>query len=299
MKKKISIIISLILVLALVAGCQQKQDGDKKLSIGSKALTENAIVAEMYAQVLEDEGFIIERKFKLGTPVILQQAMEKEEVDLYPEYTGTALMTILKKEPVAQDDKVYRIVKTEYKHKYNFDWLDQAPLNNTHAIVVRRETADKYNLSILSDLSKVADEFVIGAKPEFIERADGLKGLQKVYGGFEFKDVKTYEPALRYKALTNKEIDATVAFTTDGQIKKNNLIVLEDDKQLWPPYHIAPVVRGGILEKYPEIQDRLNEVSVLLTDEAAQELNWKVEGEKEEIEDVAKEFLLKKDLLEK
>lgn len=296
--KKLFILLLISFLIAGFIGCTKNQ-ADKKIDIGSKNLTENILIAEMYSLVLEYNGFEVEEKFALGTPTILHQSILNDEIDIYPEYTGTALMQILKKKPMTDDKKVYTTVKSLYKKDFNLIWLKQAPLNNTHAIVVRKDTKEKYNLENLTDLSKVADEFVIGAKPEFIQREDGLKALQKVYGGFEFKDVKAYNPGLRYKALVNNEIDTTVAFSTDGQIDVYNLAVLKDDKKVWPPYHIAPVVRENILEKYPEINELLNEVTKHLTDETMQQLNWKVDGEKMEYEEVARDFLTKKGLIER
>lgn len=298
LKKIVSILNIFLLFSSLLTGCSS-QNSTKEISIGSKNFTESFLTAEMYALTLEEAGFKVNRKFNLGTTAIAQQALQNNDIDLYPEYTGTALMDVFKNQPLYDADKVYESIKKQYKEKYKLDILTQSPLNNTQAIAVSKEIAEKYNLKTLSDLASNGKNIVLGCPPEFKQRQDGVAGLKKVYGNFHFKDVKSYDIGLRYVALTNKEIDATVAFTTDGQIKAYNLVVLEDDKHLWPPYHIVPVIRETVLKENSEIEQALNKVNALLTNQAMQELNWKVDGDKKEYADVAKEFLINNKIIEK
>lgn len=267
-----------------------------KIVVGSKNFTESKLTAEMYTQALENAGFTVERKFDLGTVDIAQAAIVKGDIGLYPEYTGTALLNVLKQTKDSNDPKaVYDKVAAGYLSQFKLVVLNPAPMNDTNGIAVTKAVADKYNLKTLSDLSKVADQLRFAAIPDFIgprSDTDGLGSLQKTYGGFKFKDTKSYEIGLRYQALLNNQADAVVAFSTDGEIAGYNLVLLEDDKQNFPPYQFAPVVRQDVLDTNPTIKDVLNAVSAKVTTAKISALNWKVDGpEKQEVQDVAKAFL--------
>jgi osmoprotectant transport system substrate-binding protein len=273
-----------------------------KIVVGSKNFTESKLTAEMYAQALENAGFTVERKFDLGTVDIAQAAIVKGDIGLYPEYTGTALLNVLKQTKDSNDPKaVYDKVAAGYLSQFKLVVLNPAPMNDTNGIAVTKAVADKYNLKTLSDLSKVADQLRFAAIPDFIgprSDTDGLGSLQKTYGGFKFKDTKSYEIGLRYQALLNNQADAVVAFSTDGEIAGYNLVLLEDDKQNFPPYQFAPVVRQDVLEANPTIKDVLNAVSAKVTTPKISALNWKVDGpEKQEVQDVAKDFLKSEGLI--
>jgi osmoprotectant transport system substrate-binding protein len=273
-----------------------------KIVVGSKNFTESKLTAEMYAQALENAGFTVERKFDLGTVDIAQAAIVKGDIGLYPEYTGTALLNVLKQTKDSNDPKaVYDKVATGYLSQFKLVVLNPAPMNDTNGIAVTKAIADKYNLKTLSDLSKVANQLRFAAIPDFIgprSDTDGLGSLQKTYGGFVFKDTKSYEIGLRYQALLNNQADAVVAFSTDGEIAGYNLVLLEDDKQNFPPYQFAPVVRQDVLEANPTIKDILNAVSAKVTTAKISALNWKVDGpEKQEVQDVAKAFLKSEGLI--
>jgi osmoprotectant transport system substrate-binding protein len=270
--------------------------------VGSKNFTESILTSEMYAQALEAAGFKVVRKFDLGTVDIAQAALVKGDISLYPEYTGTALLNVLKEPKDSNDPKaVYDKVAADYLSKFNLVVLDPAPMNDTNGIAVTKAVADKYNLKTLSDLSKVADQLRFAAIPDFIgprSDTDGLGSLQKTYGGFQFKDVKSYEIGLRYQALLNNQADAVVAFSTDGEISGYGLVLLQDDKQNFPPYQFAPVVRKDVLDANPKIKDVLNAVSAKVTTEKISALNWKVDGpDKQEAQDVARAFLQSEGIL--
>jgi osmoprotectant transport system substrate-binding protein len=262
------------------------------IKVGSKNFTEQYILGELYAQALEAAGYPVERKLNLGGTLVAFEALKSGEIDLYPEYTGTALMDVLKGEPQSDGDAVYEAVKKGYKEKWNIDVLNKTEFNNTYVLVTTKEVAEKHNLKTMSDLATKAPELKFALIPEFGERADGLPGLQKTYGGYQFKSAKLFDIGLKYKALTSGQVDVTIGFGTDGQIAGYNLVTLEDDKHFWPPYHVAPQVRGELLQKNPEVAEILNKVNALLTSEVMAGLNWKVDGEdKEEPAAVAKEFL--------
>lgn len=276
-----------------------KTGQDLTIKIGSKDFTEEFIVAELYAQVLEAAGFKVDRLMDLGGTPVVQAAIERGDIDLYPEYTSTALLTVLKEKPVQDPKQVYARVKIGYEQQFHLTWLNPSPFNDTQALAVTRDTAALSGIHTFSDLAKKAPQFVLGGPAEFLEREDGLKGLQQAYGGFEFKDVRQLGTgSLRYQALLNGQIDVVVAFSTDGQIQGQNLVLLQDDKHFYPEYNVAPVVRMDTLQKNPKVADALNRLSPLLTTSVMSSLNWQVDGpEKKEPAAVAREFLKQQGLV--
>ncbi|NER79178.1 MAG: quaternary ammonium transporter [Leptolyngbya sp. SIO1D8] len=281
-----------------IAACTGTTSSGNVIKIGSKDFTEQLILGEVYALVLEDAGFTVERKLNLGGTPVAQAALESGEIDLYPEYTGTGLLTVLK-EPVNSDPTaVYETVSTQYKENFNLVWLEPAPMNNTQALAMTQERATELGITTISEMAAQASDLILIGPPEFEVREDGLPGLKVAYGDFQFKAYKAVDPGLRYKGLVDGEADVAVAFGTDGEISAFNLVVLEDDKVLFPPYQVAPVVRQELLEANPELADILNELSPLITDETMQALNYQVSGEEQEPEDVARAFLVESGWLE-
>ena len=294
-KRALLLTLVVVLLVPLMAGCG---GGQKEITIGSKDFAEQYVLAEMYALLLEDAGFNVERKLGLaGTPVA-QAALVNGEIDMYPEYTGTGLLTVLKLPVESDREVVYQKVKDGYAEQFDLVWLDPAPMNNAQALAVTQEVSQKYGIATISDMAANASELIMVGPPEFPEREDGLPGLKKVYGAFELKDYRPVGKALRYQALANGEADVTVAFGTDGEISANNLIVLEDDQGMFPPYQVAPVVRAQVLDEHPEIADLFNELAPLLTSDTMRRLNFKVTGEQQEPIDVAREFLQQEGLLD-
>jgi osmoprotectant transport system substrate-binding protein len=263
-----------------------------QVKVGSKNFTEQFIVAEIYAQALEAAGIKVERKINLGGTLIAHKALEEKQIDLYPEYTGTMLLAVLKAEPMTDRKAVYDKVKAEYA-KMGLVVLNEAPLNNTYNMVVRPETAAQYKLETLSDLAKVSKDLKLGAGPEFRDRKDGLPGLKEKYG-IVFKEDLQMAIGLRYQALANKQIDVVNGYSTDGMISAMKLVRLKDDKGLWPPYYLVPVVRKDALDANPKIAEVLNNVSAMLNETNISEMNYKVDGDKMEPKDVARDFLKSK-----
>lgn len=294
---KRSYLFSLALIVAIVlAACGDStastgEDGKPTIKIGSKNFTEQFILGEIYAQALEGAGYPVDRKLNLGGTLVAFEALKSGDIDLYPEYTGTALMDILDGEPLGDGDAVYEVVKDGMAEK-DIEVLDRTQFNNTYVLVTTEEVAEKHSLETLSDLSKVAPDLRFALIPEFGEREDGLPGLQKEYGGFDFKTAQLFEIGLKYRALTTGQVDVTIGFGTDGQIAGYDLVALKDDKNFWPPYHAAPLVRESVVKEHPEVAEILNKVNSLLTDEVMASLNWKADGdEKQEPSKIAKEFL--------
>ena len=281
--------LALLAAAPLVVSCGR---GSDTVTVGSKNFTEELILGELYAQVLEHAGIAVTRKLNLGTTDIAMAALKRGEIDLYPEYTGTALLNVLHLPPDGDAQRVYRNVKAAYENQFGLVWLAPSPMNDTQALATTQAVAGRYALGALSDLAAKANELRLGAVPEFITRADGLPGLQKKYGGFKFKATKIVDNGLKYQALEHGDVDVIIAFSTEGQLKANNLVVLEDNKHLFPPYHVAPVVRKAALDAKPALAKPLNDLAPLLTNDVMQNLNLQVDGpQKREPADVARDFL--------
>ena len=261
-------------------------------AVGSKNFTEALLLGELYAQLIEDNGHAVRRRLDLGGTDIAMAALRRGEIDLYPEYTGTALLVVLKAQQRGDAVQTFDFVKSEYERRYGLTWLDPAPMNNTQALATTRELAARFGLRTLSDVAAKAPQLRLGAVPEFVKRSDGLPGLQRVYGVFAFKKISLIDFGLKYKALLDGDVDIVVAFGTDGAIAADNLVVMQDDKHLFPPYQVAPVIRLDALKARPELATILNRVAPLLTDATMRNLNNQIDGpQKREPADVARDFI--------
>lgn len=277
--------------------------GNATLRIGSKNFTEQFILAEMYAQALEANGFQVDREnIGLANEAIAHQAITNGEIDLYPEYVATALQAILKQElPRPPDrDEIYRRVKDAYAQQFKLAVLEPSGFENNQALAMTKARAGELGITTYSDLAQQAGQLVLGGPPEFFERPDGLRGLQQAYGGFNFREVRQLTPSLRYPALQDGTIDVVVAFTTDGEIAGLDLQLLQDDKQFYPPYQVAPVVRQAVLDANPQLAAILNRVTAELKDpQTMAALNWQVDGpEGKEPADVARAFLQQRGIVQ-
>lgn len=293
-RRIITIIGLAVLTMVLAIACQGRGGA---IQVGSKDFTEQFILGEMYALVLENQGFDVERKLNLGGTPVAQAGLETGQIDLYPEYTGTALLTVLKRPNSRNPQQVYQTVAEAYQENYNLVWLDPSPMNNTNALVMTQEDAKEYNIKTISDMVAQASQLTLVGPPEFEGREDGLPGLKQVYGDFQLKKFIPTDPGLRYQALTEGQANVVVGFSTDGEISALNLVLLEDDKKFFPPYQVAPVVRQETLEKYPDIREALNQLAPKFTNETMQRLNYEVSGKKREPAEVAQEFLMQEGVL--
>lgn len=280
------------IILALVMACSLTacgKEGDA-IRVGSKDFTESLVVAEVYALALEDAGYKVERKLNIAGSIV-HTSITNNEIDLYPEYTGTGLLSILKKDLLTDPNEVYRVVKEEYNTQFNLTWLESSKANDGQGLVIRTALAQELGIKTLSDLQAQADKIRFASQGEFDQRDDGIPGLEKVYGKFNFKSSKVYDNGLKYQVLQNNEADVAPAYTTEGQlVNTDQFTLLIDDKQMWPPYYLAPVVRNNVIEKNPGIEQILNKVSAALDTETVTTLNAKVDVDKQEYEEVAKTF---------
>lgn len=271
----------------------------RHISIGSKDYTEQEILGNMMADLIEDRTDIsVERKLNLGGTQVCLGAVKNGDIDLYVEYSGTAYTDALKYSPINDMEKVYDTVKADFKENYNIDVLTQMNFNNTYVLAVTQETAEKYGLENISDFAKIAGQKKSGMTFEFSNREDGLAGIQEAYGFLIGQNI-TLDNAPRYTALQKGEVDVVDAFATDGLLKKFDLKMLADDKQFFPPYFAIPLMRGEALEKYPEIPAILEELGAILTDEVMIDLNYKVDELQQTPVQVANEFLLENGLISK
>lgn len=275
-------------------GCGLQRDA---VAVGSKNFTEALLLGELYAQLLENGGLPVRRRLDLGGTDIAMAALERGEIDLYPEYTGTALIVVLKAQPHGDAAQQYAFIKREYERRFAATWLDPAPMNNTQALATTRALAARFGLRTLSDVAAKAPLLRLGAVPEFAKRSDGLPGLQRAYGGFAFKQIRLVDFGLKYQALLDGDVDIVVAFGTDGAIVADDLVVMIDDRHFFPTYHVAPVVRMASLQARPQMADLLNRAAPLLTDRTMQMLNNEIDGpQKREPADVARDFIKAHDL---
>jgi osmoprotectant transport system substrate-binding protein len=256
------------------------------VQIGSKDFTENLILGEIYALALEDHGIPVQRRLGLSSAVV-HEALIGGDVDLYPEYTGTGLLTVLRLPLETDPQKVFDIVKREYAEQFDVVWLDKAPANNSQGIVITREASERYNITNISDFQREAHKLRFASQGEFDVREDALPLLREVYGPIDFKSSTIFDNALKYEVLRSGNADAAPAYTTEGQLTDPDFVLLIDDKQAWPPYNIAPVIRAEALEAFPDIASILNAVSADLTSEIMTELNAKVDVDGQEFAEVA------------
>ena len=275
MKKLLILVLALVLVLSM-AGCSSN---DKVIKITHKDYTEQRITGQVMALYLQSKGYETEVTELSGT-MLCYTALKNENVDLYAEFTGSAYGAIFKQTEIIGVQETFDYVKAQSEEQDGITWLEPLGWNNTYVLSLRAETADEYNLKNISDLAAVAGEFVLGSDDEFINRADGLPGLQALYGGLEFADEVSMDQGLTYAALKDGEIDVNSSYSTDGRIAKFNLVNLEDDKNFFPPYYVTPILRMEYAEENPEVVAALKELGGNWTEAEMQIYNLMVdEGE--------------------
>lgn len=294
-KRITGMILALSLALvSLLAGCS----GGKSVTIGSKDFGENIVIGEMMSQLVEAKTDLkVNRKLNMGGTFVCFEAIKNGDIDIYPEYTGTGLTAQLKRDVISDPEEVYQIVSEEFDKQFGIRWMEPLGFNNTYTLAVTEQVYQEYGVETYSDLAKVSENLVFGGEHEFFDRQDGYDGLVATYG-LKFKgEPKKMNVALKYQAIGSGDMDVTDAFATDGPIKQYSLKVLTDDRNFFPPYYAAPIIRNETLEKYPELEDVLNSLAGKIDDAAMTELNYKIDVEGQDVEAVAKEFLKSNGLL--
>ncbi|MDQ3998455.1 MAG: ABC transporter permease subunit [Gemmatimonadota bacterium] len=254
--------------------------------VGSKPFGESYLLAEMFAQLLEARGSIVTRRPGLGATEVAFGALRTGAIDVYPEYTGTGLLVILRETPQADPQAVFAMVQRAFDERFGVRWLPPLGFENTYAIALRRETAGRHGLRTLSDLARVAPRLTAGLTPDFIGRPDGLPGLQRAYG-MRFAGVRPLAQALKYRALASGAVDVVDGYSTDGLIDRYGLVVLDDDRHFFPPYEAAALIGARLRREDPAAIAALSELSGRLDVRRVRALNARVEVRGESVAEVA------------
>ncbi|MFV0467184.1 MAG: glycine betaine ABC transporter substrate-binding protein [Lachnospiraceae bacterium] len=286
-----------VLCLVILAVSIFRTQTKDTIHIATKPMTEQYILGEMLNILIEQETDLnVELTEGVGGGTSnIQPAMEKGEFDLYPEYTGTGWNMVLKNEGLYSED-LFGQLQTEYESRYQMQWIGTYGFNNTFGIAVRKEIAEKYDIKTYSDLNAVAGDLIFGAEYDFFEREDGYNALCEAYG-LTFKEPMDMDIGLKYQAINEGQIDVMNIFTTDGQSSISDIVILEDDKNFYPSYLCANVVRSEVLTKYPELVNVLHSLEGIISDDQMAKMNYKVESQGIEPEETAREFLQQSGLL--
>ena len=281
-------------VAALVAGAIGCSSTSHRLTVGSKNFTEQLVLGELLAQLLERNGAgPVDRRFYLAGSYICHQALLAGRIDMYVEYTGTALTAILKDAPSGNHQQVFERVKGEYARRFGLEVMPSLGFDNTFAMAMRGEQARSLGLRTLSDLARVAPQLRMGVGYEFLERPDGFPGLAKTYGLRFAEAPRVMDLGLLYRALESKQVDVVAGSNTDGLIAALGLVVLEDDRHYFPPYDAVPIVRREALERHPGVKEVFEKVTNRLTADDMRHLNYAIDGEKKDVTVVVREFVAK------
>lgn len=279
----------LIALLASLSGCGRSHP--KKLIVGSKFFTEQVVLAELLAQHIEAKtGVTVERKTNLGGTLLVQKALLAGDLDLYVEYTGTALTAVLGEKPAGDSAAVYQRVRQEYEKRFGLVVTEPLGFENTFAMVIRGDDARRLHLRNTSDIASLAPKWRIGVGYEFLERPDGFRGWSERYSLHFAEPPKEMDLGLLYRALAQKEVDIVAGNSTDGVIAAQDLVALEDDRHYFPPYDAVPIVRRDALERFPQLRQALADLAGKLTAEDMRRMNYAVDGEQRDAATVVREF---------
>lgn len=284
----------LILVVAGTFVYTHADSKEKQITIAGKLGAEPDIIINMYKELIEENSDInVQLKPNFGKTSFLFNALKSGDVDVYPEFSGTVLETFVKNNTNTSNDKkeVFEKAKAALKKEHNMAFLEPMEFQNTYAVAVKRQFAKDNNLKNISDLRAIQSQLKGGFTLEFIDRKDGYKGLESKYG-LKF-DVKSLEPALRYQAINNGDVNVVDAYSTDSELAQYDLVILKDDKKLFPPYQGAPLMTEETLEKYPELEGILNKLAGKISEEDMSKMNYEVNVKNKSAADVAHDYLQK------
>ena len=277
-------------LLALAVAGSAALPADAQVVVGSKPFGESYLLGEMLAQTLEAAGLRVERRLGLGATEIAFEALRTGAIDLYPEYTGTGLVAILRDSARVTPAQAFSRVAREFDARWGIRWLPPLGFENTYAIAVRRETASRFDLATLSDLARAAPRLTAGLTPDFIGRPDGLPGIAKAYG-IRFGAVRSLVPAVKYQALAAGEVDVIDGYSTDGFIARYDLVVLADDRRFFPPYQAAALAGPRLAREHPQALVALAGLSGRLDEAMMRGLNRRIEVDGEPVAQVARDAL--------
>ena len=294
MKVKVTACLLALLVAAL--SCEPSHTN--RIVVGSKNFTESFILGELMAQQIEAHTSLkVDRRFYLAGTYICQQAILAKRIDVYPEYTGTALSAVLKQDAKGSKDEVYREVKSEYEQRFGLTLGSAFGFNDTFAMEIRGEEARRLNIRTLSEAAKFTPQWRAGFGYEFMERPDGYNGMVSTYGLHFAEQPRIMDLGLLARALKDRQIDFAGGNATDGLIPAMDLFVLADDKHYFPPYEAVPVIREQTLQQHPEVAIALSQLADKISDTEMQQMNYQVDGQHRDTEEVVREFLKRKQLI--
>jgi osmoprotectant transport system substrate-binding protein len=289
-----SFLILLCLAL-LVTGCGHRND--KTIVIGSKNFTEQIILAELFAQQIEAHSSLhVERKLNLGGTLLCHQALISGKIDLYPEYTGTALTAVLSDPPQSDPSAVFHLIQEQYRARFQVEALPPLGFNNTFAMVVRGDDANKFHLHNISDIGPYTSKWRAGFGYEFMERPDGYRGLSAAYGLRFASEPRILDLGLLYRALSDRQVDIVAGNSTDGVIAALGMVVLQDDRKYFPPYEAVPLVRKVTLDQDPEVGAALSPLAGKISEDEMRRMNYAVDGEQRDPAQVVRAFRQSKGL---
>jgi len=282
-------IIACLTVLLALAACST---GKRSIRVGSKNFTEQVVLGEIIAQHLEHRlKQKVERRLNLGGTLLAHGALLSRDIDLYPEYTGTALTAILKDPPDNDPARVLAHVRSAYADRFHVDWLDPLGIDNSFAMIVRGDEAREKHLENLTDASMAGSGWALGVGYEFEQRPDGLAALDRTYHLNWTGSPQTMDLGLLYKALDGRQVNMIAANATDGLLSKLDVKVLADDQHAFPPYQVSIAVSQDRLRETPGMREALQDLSGRFTNQTMQQLNYQVDGEHRPVSQVAAEFL--------
>ena len=286
-------LVFVLLILVVTSACSHRD----RIVVGCKNFTEQIVLGELIAQQIENQTHLpVERRFYLGGTYIAHQGILAGRIDIYPEYTGTALTAVLKQSATSNPKAVYDRVKSEYERRFHLTLGPAFGFNDTFAIEIRGDDARRLHLQTLSQSAQYTPQWRAGFGYEFLERPDGYKGLVATYGLHFAAPPRIMDLGLLTRALKEHQVDLIAGNMTDGLIPALDLFVLADDKHYFPPYEAVPVIRQQTLAAHPEIRPVLNALEGRVSDKEMRRLNYEVDGKKRDVKEVVKEFLRRKDL---
>jgi osmoprotectant transport system substrate-binding protein len=288
-------ILAVAALMAVVMACGPSRQS--RIVVGSKNFTEQVVLGELVAQHLERRtGLPVDRRFYLAGSYICHQAILAGRIDIYVEYTGTALTAILKQPPAGTRYEVYNKVRDDYARKFQLEAMPPLGFNNTFAMVIRGDDAQQLHISTLSQAAPYTPKWRLGVGYEFLERPDGYRGLAQTYGFHFAESPRVMDLGLLYRALQTRQVDMAAGNETDGLIAALGFVALNDDKHYFPPYEAVPIVRNETIARHPEVRRALEELAGKISDEEMRRLNYAVDGERRDVKQVVSEFLNSKGL---
>jgi osmoprotectant transport system substrate-binding protein len=289
MQRLICLWVLLLSSVSVLCSCHKTPE--QKITIGSKFFTEQVILAELLAQHIEARtGIPVERKTNLGGTLLVHKALLAGELDLYVEYTGTALTAVLNEAPSGDSSAVYARVKSQYADRFHLGVTEPLGFENTFAMVIRGDDAQRLHLRTMSDLAPIAPKWRAGVGYEFLERPDGFRGWSERYGLHFGDKPRVMDLGLIYRALVDHQVDIVAGNSTDGLIDSLGLVALQDDKHYFPPYDAVPIVRQSTLARFPQLRGALGELEGKISESDIRRMNYAVEGQLQEPAEVVRQF---------